>query len=56
LKEALEKSFPDVKVDLIKSKGGAFEICHEDELIYSKIETGSFPANGDIIQMLSDRS
>jgi selT/selW/selH-like putative selenoprotein len=55
LKEALEKSFPKIKVDLIKSKGGAFEISHEDELIYSKIETGSFPANSDIIQMLTER-
>ena len=56
MKEALEKSFPEIKVELVKSKGGAFEIHHEDDLIYSKLETGSFPANGDIIQMLSDRS
>ncbi len=56
MKEALEKSFPDIRVKLIKSKGGAFEIRHEKDLIYSKIETGEFPENGDIIALLSDRT
>lgn len=40
---------------MIKSKGGAFEIWHEQDLIYSKIDTGEFPENSDIIQMISDR-
>jgi len=56
LKEALEESFPNITVDLVKSKGGAFEIRHEDDLIYSKIKTGSFPTHSDIIQTLSERS
>ena len=41
---------------MIKSKDGAFEIRHEKDLIYSKIETGEFPENDNIIQMLSDRT
>jgi len=56
LKEALEKAFPDVEVELIESKGGAFEIRHEQELIYSKLETGSFPDYGDIIKQLQSRT
>lgn len=40
---------------MIKSKDGAFEIRHEQDLIYSKIETGEFPDNSDIVQMISDR-
>jgi selT/selW/selH-like putative selenoprotein len=49
LKAALESAFPDVEVELIKSSGGAFEIRHEGELIYSKLETGRFPQNADIV-------
>jgi selT/selW/selH-like putative selenoprotein len=52
LKAALEEAFPDVEVELIKSKGGAFEIRHDGRLIYSKLETGRFPATSDIIAAL----
>ena len=30
-------------VDLVPSSGGAFEVSLDDELIYSKLETGRFP-------------
>ena len=33
---------------LLPSDGGRFEIKVEDELIYSKLSTGQFPANADI--------
>ena len=56
MKAALEKEFPDIQVDLIKSAGGAFEIRHDEELIYSKLDTGAFPKNGDIVRMLADRT
>jgi len=55
LKEAIEEAFPDVDVELIKSTGGAFEIRHEQDLIYSKLETERFPDNKDVIEMLKDR-
>jgi len=52
LKAALEDAFPDVEVELIKSGGGAFEIRRDDELIYSKLETGRFPETTAIIAAL----
>ena len=52
MKAAIEQTFPDVEVELIKSSGGAFEIRRGEELIYSKLETGSFPENAAIIDAL----
>jgi selT/selW/selH-like putative selenoprotein len=52
LKAALEEAFPGVEVDLIKSKGGAFEIRRETALVYSKKKTGRFPSNAESIAAL----
>lgn len=52
MKAALEESIPDIEVELIKSKGGAFEIRHDDKLVYSKLETGRFPSHEEIIDAL----
>jgi selT/selW/selH-like putative selenoprotein len=54
LKAALEDAFPEADVELIKSSGGAFEIRKDKKLVYSKLETGSFPENGAIIEALKD--
>jgi len=37
---------------LLPSDGGRFEIKVNDELIYSKLQTGQFPGNGDIEQSI----
>jgi selT/selW/selH-like putative selenoprotein len=52
LKAALEDAFPDVEVELIRSSGGAFEIRRDNELIYSKLETGRFPETNAIVAAL----
>ena len=39
-------------VELIKSKGGAFEIRRDDTLIFSKKGTGRFPSNAEIVAAL----
>jgi selenoprotein W-related protein len=52
LKAALEKAFPAVEIELIKAKGGAFEIRREGALVFSKKETGRFPSNEEIIAAL----
>jgi selT/selW/selH-like putative selenoprotein len=56
LKATLEKNFPEIEVELIRSKGGAFEIRHESELIYSKLDTGRFPEEKDIVSTLKSRA
>jgi selT/selW/selH-like putative selenoprotein len=53
LKAALEKAFPGIDVEMIKSRGGAFEIRRDHTLIFSKTNTGRFPSNDEIIGALS---
>ena len=45
LAEELKDKYGDAleAVDLVPSSGGAFEVSLDDELIYSKLETGRFP-------------
>jgi len=38
----------DCEVELIPSKGGAFEVTLESNQIYSKLATGRFPAYQEI--------
>ncbi len=35
--------------ELQPSQGGCFEITVNDELVYSKLETGSFPDEAEIV-------
>lgn len=48
----MEEAYPGVTVELIKSKGGAFEIRREKALVFSKKETGRFPSNQEIVAAL----
>ncbi|KAB2329755.1 SelT/SelW/SelH family protein [Cytobacillus depressus] len=43
-----------VKMELIPSKGGVFEVSVNGEKIYSKDETGLFPKSGQIIEMIQE--
>ena len=52
---ALKKKF-DIEPELIKSGGGAFEVRVDGELIYSKLSTGRFPDDDEIILMLESRA
>jgi selT/selW/selH-like putative selenoprotein len=52
LKAKLEKQIPGVKVELIKSKGGAFEIVADGKKIFSKLDLGRFPEETEIFNAL----
>jgi selenoprotein W-related protein len=41
---------------LIPSKGGCFEVWVDDEPIYSKLETGSFPDESWILGKIQSRT
>lgn len=56
MKAALEEAFPGIQVDLIKGKGGAFEIRRGETLIFSKKKTGRFPAHDEIVAALKPRA
>ena len=40
---------------LIPSGGGCFELTGDGELLYSKLETGKFPDEGEIVTLLGQR-
>ncbi len=52
LKAELEKQFPDIKVELIESGGGVFEVVKDGELIFSKKQLGRFPEHEEIFEKL----
>ena len=37
---------------LVPAGGGRFEVFADDQLIYSKLETGRFPENREIIEAI----
>jgi selenoprotein W-related protein len=41
---------------LLPSDGGRFEVKLNDELIYSKLQTGRFPDNSDIEKAVRERA
>ncbi|MCG8587353.1 MAG: Rdx family protein [Pirellulales bacterium] len=42
-------------LELIPASGGAFELTIGEELIYSKLETGSFPDEAEMIEEVGKR-
>ncbi len=39
-------------VELIAGGGGCFELSLDDELLYSKLQTGSFPDEDTIVNLI----
>jgi selT/selW/selH-like putative selenoprotein len=52
LADELRKHSSDIEVELIKGGGGAFEVCRDGELVFSKLRTGRFPEPDEIIAIL----
>jgi selenoprotein W-related protein len=42
------------KVELVASGGGCFELSLDDKLLYSKLETGSFPDEDDVMKLIGE--
>ncbi|USK52505.1 Rdx family protein [Bacillus sp. CMF12] len=40
------------KMELVPSKGGAFEVTVNGEKLYSKLDTGIFPKTKEIIEKM----
>jgi len=51
--EAFSEKFSALK--LIPGEGGCFEVTLNGELIYSKLKTGDFPENKQIVEELKRR-
>ena len=55
LEVELTNDFPEADVSLISSKGGVFEVCLNDSLIFSKKSLNRFPEDGEIKKIIIDR-
>ena len=49
------KNTMNVEAELIESGGGAFEVYAGKEKIYSRLSTGMFPVDENIIDLLKNR-
>ena len=49
------KNILNIETQLIESKGGAFEVFLNKEKIYSKLQTGIFPDEEKLINMLKQK-
>jgi selT/selW/selH-like putative selenoprotein len=52
LADEIRKHNSDIEVELIKGGGGAFEVCRDGKLIFSKLSTGRFPESEEIFEIL----
>lgn len=43
------------EVKLVPAGGGCFEVTFDGELVYSKLKTGTFPDEGDMVDTLATR-
>jgi selT/selW/selH-like putative selenoprotein len=48
----LKGTFPEAEVELVESKGGAFEIAVDGKLVFSKLALKRFPAYQEIPSLL----
>jgi selenoprotein W-related protein len=57
LSEAIMDAFGDRfgALKLIPSDGGRFEVTLDGDLLYSKLETGDFPENKQILEQIRTR-
>jgi len=42
-------------LELIPSGGGCFELTVGDELLYSKLDTGQFPDEGEMVAQVGEK-
>jgi selenoprotein W-related protein len=54
LAAALKAGF-GVEAQLIQGGGGVFDVTVDDEVIYSKHDTGRFPTNEEIVALIQER-
>ena len=52
LADKIKSEFADANVEIVEGCGGVFEVTFDGKLIYSKKETGEFPEEQDILNIL----
>ena len=52
LADKIKSELADANVEIVEGSGGVFEVTFDGKLIYSKKETGEFPEEQDILNIL----
>jgi len=52
LADVIKNEIPDAKIEFIRGSGGVFDVKKDDNLIFSKHESGRYPEEEEIIRML----
>ena len=52
LADNVKSEFEDANVEIVEGSDGVFEVTFDGKLIYSKKETGEFPEEQDILNIL----
>ena len=52
LADKINSDLADANVEIVEGSGGVFEVTFDGKLIYSKKETGEFPEEQDILNIL----
>ena len=42
--------------ELVEKSGGIFEVYLNDELVFSKVELGRFPDEGEVLELLQGKT
>ena len=54
LEAELKLKYSDIEITLISSGGGVFEICLDDNLIFSKKALSRFPEKNEIEKLINN--
>ena len=54
LEAELKSKYSDIEITLISSGGGVFEVCLDDNLIFSKKALSRFPENNEIEKLINN--
>ena len=46
----------EMQSELVEKSGGIFEVYLNDELVFSKVELGRFPNEGEVLELLQGKT
>jgi selT/selW/selH-like putative selenoprotein len=52
LASALTAAYPDIEIELIKGKGGCFEVVVDGNLVFSKKATGRHTSPEEVLSLI----
>ena len=54
MREELGQAFPDVMASPVSGDRGSFEVFVNEDLLFSKVQLGRFPNDGEIVNLIKE--